>query len=67
MEKAEELIFRYTALEVAPADIEADYLYYGPWERQISQVNLAMLPGLERIYKNGSVEIYKILKTDRAD
>ena len=67
MEKAEELISRYAALKVAPSDIEAEYLYYGPWERQISQVNLSMLPGLDRVYKNDSVEIYKILKTDRAD
>ena len=39
---------------------DSDFVYYGPWEKQFSQLNLAKDANLELVYKNLSVEIYKI-------
>ena len=62
-EKADELIAAYPKISVDWKDIEieADYVYYGPWERQITQVDLDG-SGLELLFKNQEVEIYKIKK-----
>jgi len=40
----------------------ADYLFYGPYERAISDFNAADYPELKLAYSNNSVKIYKIIK-----
>jgi len=71
-EKADELIAAYPKLSVNWKDVEADYVYYGPWEKQITKIDLSQNPNLELIFssgggsamggKNKEVEIYKIIK-----
>lgn len=43
-------------------ELGADYVYYGPWEKQLSKINLILEKELITIYKNPEVEIYKIKK-----
>ncbi|MEK7629071.1 MAG: hypothetical protein AAB394_00930 [Patescibacteria group bacterium] len=38
----------------------SSFVYYGPWEKQFSQVNFSKDSRLELIYKNSLVEIFKI-------
>ncbi len=59
-EKADELFAKYPNISVTWRDVEAEYVYYGPWEKQITQIDLSSDPDLELIYKNAEVEIYKI-------
>ena len=61
-EKIEELVARYQALIVSLTDIEADYIYYGPWEKETALADFKTDPRLELVYSNPSVEIYKISK-----
>ncbi len=61
-EKADELIAAYSKISVTWKDIEADYVYYGPWEKQISQVDLSTDLSLKLAFQNNEVEIYKIVK-----
>lgn len=61
-EKADELIAAYPRLRVDWKDVEADYVYYGPWEKQITIVDLNKDPNLELLFKNKEVGIYKIKK-----
>jgi len=61
-EKADELIAAYPKISVNWSDIEADYVYYGPWEKQITQTDLWSNPSLELLYENEEVAIYKIRK-----
>lgn len=76
-EEADELIAAYSKISVTWKDIEADYIYYGPWEKQISQVDLSKDLDMELIFsyregsfslagqageKNSEVEIYRIKK-----
>jgi len=60
-EKREEymvkLLERYDKIETSWSDIDAKWVYYGPWERQFGQLKDR---GLELVYENPSVEIYKI-------
>ena len=41
-------------------DLSVDYIYYGPWERQLSDIDLENDQNLILVYKNPEVEIYKI-------
>lgn len=60
-EKATELVRRYQAMSaVSFADLEADYVYYGPWERQFVKTDLSYNPHLVLVYKNPEVELYQI-------
>ncbi len=61
-EKADELIAAYPKLSVDWKNIDAEYVYYGPWEKEITKTDLSRDPGLELVYKNQDVEIYKIRK-----
>ena len=42
--------------------LDADYVYYGPLEKQISKIDLSQETKLKRIYHDESVEIYEIVK-----
>ena len=59
-EKADELIAAYPNVVVDWQDIDAEYVYYGPWEKQIAQIDLSQERDLELVFKNAEVEIYKI-------
>ena len=56
----DDLIKRYGSFEPTWQDIDAKYVYYGPWEKQFSHPNLKSNEDLILIYENPSVEIYKI-------
>lgn len=59
-EKADELIAAYPKMLVDWQDIEAEYVYYGPWEKQITQIDLSRNSDLALVFRNEEVEIYKI-------
>mgnify|MGYP001598526724 FL=1 len=61
-EKADELIAAYPKIFANWKGVDADYVYYGPWEKEITKIDLSKDPGLDLAYKNQDVEIYKILK-----
>ncbi len=54
----------YLKLKTNWADITADYVYFGPWEKQLGGIDLSSDPGLRLVYKNEGVLIYKILRTN---
>ncbi|OGY63159.1 MAG: hypothetical protein A3I24_02815 [Candidatus Harrisonbacteria bacterium RIFCSPLOWO2_02_FULL_41_13b] len=58
--KIQELLARFDETKIIWPEIGVEYVYYGPWEKQFSQLNLAKDANLELVYKNLSVEIYKI-------
>ena len=60
-EKQSELMNRYTTLFPSWQDIEAEYVYYGPWERQFSQPDFENDPRLRLIFQNELVKIYQIM------
>ncbi len=59
-EKIQELLQRYRKLQVGLNDFRSDYIYYGPLERAFSHVDFSKQTGLDQVYKNATVEIYKI-------
>lgn len=59
-EKLQELLQRYKNVKIDLRDFKSDYLYYGPLERAFTSVDLSNIEGLQSVYKNGGVEIYKI-------
>lgn len=59
-EKIKELKERFDKLIVTLPELEADYLYYGPWEKELSNKDFSRDKSLELVYKNPEVEIYKI-------
>lgn len=56
----EELVGRYRRIRAGWEDVDAEYVYVGPWERQFSQPDFKDDPALVLIYQNPLVEIYKI-------
>ncbi len=56
------LIKRYNNPSPNWRDVDADYVYYGPWEKQFGQPNLSQNKNLKIIYENPTVQIYKILR-----
>lgn len=59
-EKIGELGERFGKLNVQLPDLEADYLYYGPWEKEIANKDFSRDKNLRLVYKNPEVEIYQI-------
>lgn len=59
------MIARYRNTKAAWDDIPADYVYYGPHERQFSTPDFGHDPQLTLVYKNPLVEIYKINHSPR--
>ncbi|MBI2454406.1 MAG: hypothetical protein HYV54_02450 [Parcubacteria group bacterium] len=58
--KVQELRRRYQKLQIGWADLGAKYVYYGPWEKQFASIDLSRDQELQLIYKNDSVELYRI-------
>ncbi len=61
-EKVEDLLTRYSSLKSDWIKLNAEYVYVGPLESQIGIRNLDLDKGLERIYRDNSVSIYKIIR-----
>jgi len=59
--KIEELVENYRKLETDWSKVDAEYVYYGPWERQLSDLDLSQEKDLRRVYENTSVEIYRVI------
>ncbi len=60
--KIGELLKRYRDLETDWKSVGAEFVYYGPFERQFSEIDFREEEDLELIYQNPTIEIYKILK-----
>jgi len=61
--KVTELVGRYRAMSaISFVDLETEYVYYGPWERQFVKTDLSRNPHLVLLYKNPEVELYQIKK-----
>ncbi|MDP3764345.1 MAG: hypothetical protein Q8Q95_01860 [bacterium] len=58
--KIQELVKRYGGLQVSWENLDANYVYYGPWERQFIDRDLNQDQKLQLVYKNSLVELYKI-------
>ena len=62
-ERRSKLLENYNNLtSVGWRELEANYVYYGPWERQLSDIDLEKDQNLVLVYKNPEVEIYRIKK-----
>lgn len=61
MEKVDELLNRYRALQTGRSGMAADYLYYGPWEKEFSDKIPSWLQE-SLIYMNPEVKIYRLKK-----
>ncbi|TSC89688.1 MAG: hypothetical protein G01um10143_178 [Parcubacteria group bacterium Gr01-1014_3] len=53
------LISRYQKINLDWKVIDAEYVYVGPWERQLGLPNFQYNKNLQIIYENKSVKIYK--------
>lgn len=58
--KIQELLARYDNLEARWQDLKADYVYYSAWAKNLSEVDLSQDKGLELVYQNNNVNIYRI-------
>lgn len=56
-EYIDKLVARYAVLKIDPDKIPADYIYYGPWESQLSP-EWRGHSGFKLIYQNPQVRIY---------
>lgn len=60
--KIQELISRYEKIKTDWPDIDAQYVYYGPWEKNLGAKGFSGRRNLNLIYENESVKIYEIIK-----
>lgn len=61
--KIDELLNRYKIKTDIFKEVDADYIYQGPWEKQLGNaINFSEDSGLLLVYENNLVKIYKILK-----
>lgn len=61
-EKIQELMTRYQALKPAWKNVEAEYVYVGPFEKEFGGRDFSRDSQLKRLYSNGDVEIFEIQK-----
>ncbi len=64
-QKVKELLGRYYDLNITWASIDADYVYIGPFERALVSADFGGDGNFQLLFKNSSVEIYKIIKKYR--
>lgn len=61
--KAQELISRYEKMKTDWPNTDADYVYNGPWEKQLGgKASLSSDPNLALIYQSPGINLYKIKK-----
>lgn len=58
----EKVIAEYKVMPASWSDTGADYVYYGPWERQFGVARFSSDPNLKQVFKNSLVEIYQITR-----
>lgn len=58
--KTQETLRKYKDMLVVWSQTGADFVYYGPWEKQFGLTDLSLDPNLELVYQNDRVEIFKI-------
>lgn len=56
------LIKNYDQIPVDLEKIDANFVYYGPWEKQFSKTSFDKKDKFELVYQNPEISIYKILK-----
>ncbi len=61
-EYREAMVRRYRQTAADWSDVDADYVYYGPHERQFARVEFRKDPRFTLVYENPLVEIYRIEK-----
>lgn len=61
-EKISELLSRYREIKTDWGGVNAQYAYFGPWERQFTDIDLKKEKALSLIFENSTVQIYKIIK-----
>lgn len=61
-EYRERMVERYRQTMVDWSSIAAEYVYYGPHERQFARVEFRNDPGFTLVYENSLVEIYRIVR-----
>ena len=61
-QKIRELVDRYSAINPSWESIDADYVYSGPFEQELTSLDLDRDARLRLIFKNPSVKIYKITR-----
>ena len=54
------MLSRYGTLRPRWEDFPGAYVYHGPWERELSTVNLKNNSSLQLIYDAGGVEMYRV-------
>lgn len=59
-EKIDDLLTRYAKLKLSWADFSGDYVYVGPWERELSPAEFSGNSNLEEVYKKDGIEIYRV-------
>ncbi len=58
----QKLVERYRTTNAGWTKLDADYVYYGPWEKQFGRPDLKQNKNLKIVYENPSVQIYRILR-----
>lgn len=61
-ERVQDLLKRYQIISADWRDLPVDYVYYGPFEKELAGIAPRNNPELKLVYENGGVEIYKIIK-----
>lgn len=63
LEKIDQLTKDYSKLQKLKwVHSGADYVYVGPWEKEVANANFLMDKNLKLVYKNSAVEIYNIIR-----
>lgn len=60
--KPQKTLQKYEDMSVVWSKTNAEFVYYGPWEKQFSRSNLTADPLLKLVYANPTVEIYQVVK-----
>ena len=55
-----DLVERYRKTAANWKDVDADYLYFGPWEQQLNGGKNTVSNNLQPIYNNKLVKIYRV-------
>ena len=56
------LVKNYDQIPIDLNQVNADFIYYGPWEKQFGKAGFNKKNEFELIYQNPEIKIYKILK-----
>ncbi len=54
------LVEKYKKTKVNFSSVDADYLFFGPWEKQFSEIDFDQNKDLELVYQNPNVKLFRI-------